>query len=189
MPSSTEKWPDREREGVPLDQTRSPRVPGKGLAAMPMALGPGRTRRKGKAAGDEKGGTWSRALGRVAVTRVWLHVHVGNGRRRRRELVTAARAGPGVGDEEGVVVRVGKAPATRREWSRALGRRRRRGGGGRARWEGVGEEEGLVAGTGEGRRRREELVACVGRGAGDEEGLAARVGKGAAMLHRIITIL
>ena len=87
---------------------------------------------------------WSRVLGRVSVTR--LVARVRNGRRRREELVVCLE--PGVGDEEGVVARVGNALAT----------------SGRARWEGGGDEEGVVARVGKGRRRRGDLVARVGKG-------------------------
>ena len=91
-----------------------------------------------------------------------LVVRAGNGRQRREEIVT--RLGLGVGDEEGVVARVGNAPAARREWSRALGRRRRRGGSGRARWErGAGDEENWSL--------------ALGRGAGDEEELGLESAK------------
>ena len=85
----------------------------------------------------------------------------------------------GVGDEENWSHVLGRASAARREWSRALGRRWRRRGSGRARWEGVSGEEGVVARVGEKRRLRGELVTRVGRDAGDEEGMVACVGKGA----------
>ena len=61
-----------------------------------------------------------------------------------------ARVGDGVGDEEGVVARVGNASATRREWSRALGRD-------------VGDEENWSR--------------ALGRGVGGEDGLGQESAK------------